>query len=326
MEIISTKISEINGLIIDNTIYNSFWIKIKEDRVTMQDSDGQVVTLRKPTLVEHARLICRLSICRSTDVLLSEEYQSALENIAFSLASMNERQVEICAVLIKGLLEKIDKTNELLKTGMIGKSEKSRYLINKIQEIIKAPQTKTPNNMASNITNNFNAPVGQVINHVDKIVANFDKEAQMVIQDTESPSCSNEKSDFSESIEDMQKPFSKCFGRPKSELFENDVIKIQEAQRVKKYIEDNKLIGIKWNTSKGNTVRKMVVCFYKKWEELGFVEATQYPSSAAVVNFFVNECGIQPGVSVDTLKNNTKPWQEEIDEDMMEKVCGVFPQ
>lgn len=114
-------------------------------------------------------------------------------------------------------------------------------------------------------------------------------------------------------------------GRPAEVLFADERLSAQEASRVKKFVEDNMLLGVKWNTSKGNTVRKMVVCFYKKWEELGFVEATQYPSSAAVVNFFVNECGISPNVSVDTLKNNTKPWQEEIDEDMMEIVCAIFP-
>lgn len=115
-------------------------------------------------------------------------------------------------------------------------------------------------------------------------------------------------------------------GRPAEVLFADEKLAAQEAGRVSKFVKDNDLLGFKWNTKKENAMRKMVVCFYKKWVELGFVEETQYPSRAAVVNFFVNECGIQPEGSVGTLKNNTNPWQEEIDEDMMEKVCGVFPQ
>lgn len=140
------------------------------------------------------------------------------------------------------------------------------------------------------------------------------------------PLCSAENGGSPVNITDQTELVSNGAGRPKSTLFTDDGIKTQEANRVKKFVEDNMLLGVKWNTRRENTMRKMVVCFYKKWVELGFVEETQYPSPAPVVNFFINECGIQTDVSVDTLKNNTKPWKDEIDEDMMEKVCAIFPQ
>lgn len=168
----------------------------------------------------------------------------------------------------------------------------------------------------------FHDKVGQNINHIDNMHVQFDKDMTMQIGQVDEMHVDGE----AVGVENGTTTERKGAGRPAEVLFADERLSAQEASRVKKFVEDNMLLGVKWNTSKGNTVRKMVVCFYKKWEELGFVGEAQFPSSAAVVNFFVNECGISPNVSVDTLKNNTKPWQEEIDEDMMEIVCAIFPQ
>lgn len=168
----------------------------------------------------------------------------------------------------------------------------------------------------------FHEKVGQNINHIDNMHVQFDKDMNMQIGQVDDMHIEGEAIGAAEDSPADRKGA----GRPAEVLFADEKLMRQEACRVRKFVEDNMLLGMKWNTSKGNTVRKMVVCFYKKWAEMGFVEETQFPSPAAVVNFFVNECGIRPKGSVETLKNSTKPWQEEIDEDMMAKVCGVFPQ
>lgn len=168
----------------------------------------------------------------------------------------------------------------------------------------------------------FHDKVGQNINHIDNMFVQFDKDMTMQIGQVDDMHMGGEAT----SAENATPTERKGAGRPAEVLFADEKLGRQEAGRVRKFVEDNMMLGVKWNTSKGNSVRKMVACFYKKWVELGFVEEAQYPSPAAVVNFFVNECGIQPEGSVDTLKNNAKPWKDEIDKDMMEKVCGVFPQ
>lgn len=166
----------------------------------------------------------------------------------------------------------------------------------------------------------FHDKVGQNINHIDNMYVQFDKEMNMQIGQVDDMHVDGE----AVGVENGTTTERKGAGRPAEVLFADEKLATQEAGRVRKFVKDNDLLGFKWNTKKENAMRKMVACFYKKWAELVFVE--EYPSPAAVVNFFVNECGIQPEGSVDTLKNNTKPWKDEIDEDMMEKVCAIFPQ
>lgn len=168
----------------------------------------------------------------------------------------------------------------------------------------------------------FHEKVGQNINHIDSMHVQFDKDMNLQIGQVD-----DMHMDGGSEVASMPTE-SKNVGRPSEMLFADEALRAQEAKRVKQFLTDNLYLGIKWNTSKENVVQKMVVCFYKKWKELGFLGEAQHPSPSAVVNFFMKECGIQTdGATEATLKCHIRPWTEtEIDEEMNKKVCKVFPQ
>lgn len=137
------------------------------------------------------------------------------------------------------------------------------------------------NDNRPNFIFNFNEPVGQVIAHADKVVANFDRDMNMQIVDAEGLKTVQSKTSQKNSVRKSKA------GRRKASLFADLGTRREKADYLLLKLGERGLLCHKIDTSKGNAVNKAFKDFYKK-----FVGAEE-PNGSACFRFLKEDCGLE---------------------------------
>ena len=137
------------------------------------------------------------------------------------------------------------------------------------------------NDNRPNFIFNFNEPVGQVIAHADKVVANFDRDMNMQIVDAEGLKTVQSKTSQKNSVRKSKA------GRRKETLFKDEEEAREKADFFLQMLADKRVSDHKVDSSMRNPINREFKCFYRKYV------GAEEPNGSACFRFLKEDCGLE---------------------------------